>query len=133
MEEKLIEFPTAKLAKEKGFKNNTLSYYLIDNKSIMNNEIGKLGSYDCCSYNPKYGYTQQDIIAAPTQSLLAKWLREVHNIKVFINENLSGYFYQIVFVEDKMHCRIDSTITKCLPIYENILEIALFEALKLIK
>ena len=62
MEDSLIKYETAKLAKEKGFpQKGNLAY----------NKTGNLGKrYKAINY------------AASTQSLLQKWLREVHNIDV---------------------------------------------------
>lgn len=72
MKEQLISFETANSAKEKGFNEITGNYYqdgiegLLHEKSkIKNNE------FDTC-------------YEAPTQSLLQCWLREEHNIEVYI-------------------------------------------------
>lgn len=78
MEETLIDYETAKLAKEKGFDWNTDYYYNTDGESRYAsyydptpNNRGDMswfsgGNTFCC--------------AAPTQSLLQKWLRDVHSI-----------------------------------------------------
>ena len=115
MEEELISFETAKLAKEKGFD----FIYIIDNE-----------------------LTNHSLI---TQSLLAKWLREVHNIEVLINrippeavladknkgknilKNYNCYIWNL-----NSNPRIANNGT-FLDIYEEALEIGLQEALKLIK
>lgn len=72
MEEQLITFKTAKLAKEKEFDWKTLVW-----------EYEKKGTYDprnsSCypiDYNNEF---KEDRISIPTQSLLQKWLREEHN------------------------------------------------------
>lgn len=64
MEDSLITYKTAKLAKERGFpQKGNLAY----------NKDGNLGKrYKALNY------------AAPTQSLLQKWLREKHNIVVCV-------------------------------------------------
>ena len=68
MEEQLITLETAKLAKEKGFNIVTECFY---NKGsglkIQSDSLLRLG---------------EDVIEAPTQSLLQKWLRETHNLHV---------------------------------------------------
>lgn len=80
MKEELITFQTAKLAKEKGLvdKEFSINYYLpdgtMDLKILMKNPDIK---------NKGYGYY------APTQALLQKWLREVHNIHVEIKNDVA--------------------------------------------
>ena len=71
MTEEIVKYETAKLAGKKGFK------ILVDDAYFMANDNGEitlgLSNYD----EPIYGE-----IKAPTQSLLQKWLREIHNIDV---------------------------------------------------
>jgi hypothetical protein len=73
MENELIEFETAKLAKEKGFDEYSNAYYYHDDlrliKVLNKNSVDNIFKENSCS--------------APTQSLLQRWLREVH--KLFIN------------------------------------------------
>ena len=71
MKEQLISFETAKLAKKLGFKN---AYEFYDEEGIIE-PFGMEGGYTDCT---KHNY------AAPTQSLLQKWLREEHGIFVII-------------------------------------------------
>ena len=74
MEEQKVSFETAQLAKEKGFSEITETMYVI--------------SVDGYSKEQDYGkpYRADDTtIVRPTQSLLAKWLREIHNIEVLIS------------------------------------------------
>ena len=76
MEEKLISFETGKLAKEKGFNIiDVHAYYHI-------NEGYTLGHALCYS---EVNEQEDNLLLAPTQGLLQKWLREVHNINVFMN------------------------------------------------
>jgi len=70
MREQLISFETAKLAKEKGFDEQTLNHYGIASQAIF--------KYD--KWQDEEGFT----ICAPTQSLLQKWLREVHKIHIYV-------------------------------------------------
>ncbi len=97
MEEQLINFETAKLAKEKGF--NERGHYFYKVKSENDIEL-----YGCTKkqligfkgYKPIY-YKVNDYhtnkekynaklyrCSAPTQSLLQKWLREKYNIEINI-------------------------------------------------
>lgn len=108
IKEEKITFETAKLAKAKGFNPFTKGYYVeylkdkidpeypegggpfsmkkgeidFENEYITNNDIGK-NDLSCSSYC---------CYAAPTQSIMQRWLRENHNIDVwakpFILENM---------------------------------------------
>ena len=106
MQEDLISFETAKLAKEKGFDISTHSYYFEDNKFKENSIKGTNGYYGdeyefnlsefnenwndkwltkkdgdrCFGCSKQQGYLET--FSAPTQSLLQKWLREVHSIHI---------------------------------------------------
>jgi len=62
MKEQLITFETAKLAKEKQFEESVSNAYTKEGNLWKGND--------------------KRVYLAPTQSLLQKWLREVHNIHV---------------------------------------------------
>ena len=69
MKEELISLETAKLAKEKGF--NEVCQYGFNEKIQERIEM--------------YNFNKENLlISSPSQCLLAKWLREKHNIKVEI-------------------------------------------------
>ena len=114
MIEQLVEFETAKLAKERGFNEECWDYY--DNGGVSRPNITKVSN-------------KMKLISAPTQSLLQKWLREVHNIKltVMFREN------SITGTEswDWLIKGID-VFYKRFKTYEEALEKGLIEALKLI-
>jgi hypothetical protein len=142
MEEQLISFETAKLAEEKGFpqRNNDKDLHsgficekcwvcdLAGNKSVFSNS------------NAHAAW------AAPTQSLLQKWLREVHHIHISVEVtdidtikyflyiydkrefDSFDYFYSIYGMETKVGVNNKEFIS-----YEEALEVGLQEALKLIK
>lgn len=93
MEDQLITFETAKLAKEK----------------------------ECPLIKTRLNII---ISPVPTQSLLQKWLREVHNIHITIWYNELTKKYRIDTPEDLNESEYES--------YENALEIVLQEILKLI-
>ena len=133
MKEQLISFETAKLAKEKGFNIPTRNFYAdftwksIEVYSCI--EVGYNEFTDSMENNHGFG----DITLIPTQSLLQKWLREVHNIHVIpIPYNISSkeivYRNRIVYFEDNM----EQNKYIGLGIFEQSLEIGLQEALKLI-
>jgi len=125
MEERLISFETAKLAKEKGFEIKCNHYYFDDGKLIQHRTSIEDNEY----------YT-------PTQSLLQKWLREKQSLFVFVFANTyenneefdnpdtkedfikpSAYYYQI----NLRGCNIPFKT------YEEALEVGLYAALRLIK
>ena len=91
--DQVISLETAKLAKQKGFnagvKGNYVEY-LKTNKSDNPSFRTKKGevTYDSDYFinNDKmcdYSNENYTMYAAPTQSLLAKWLRDVHDIQVY--------------------------------------------------
>jgi ABC-type uncharacterized transport system permease subunit len=123
MTETLISFETAKLVKEKSFNEACVWYFtpeLIEygfKIPLKNSELGEFYS-------------------APTQSLLQKWLREVHNIHIsikiytYINFNKIKHQFSIRNLNNKI--TYSKTIYS-ISTYEEALEEALFESLKLIK
>jgi len=82
MTEKLIELETAKLAKEKGFNWLTRNYFGQINAEPFETHENSLDDYNSSRWDEKGG----EWISRPTQSLLQKWLREVHNIEVEVSQ-----------------------------------------------
>ena len=125
MKDTLISFETAKLAKEKGVELDIDGLYWED------------GSYDS-GENALIYEEFQGVVSAPTQSLLQKWLREVHKINIFISsktiENKTIFIPHGRTIPDTIKNNlIVDIIQYCTNnTYEEALEIALFEALKLI-
>jgi hypothetical protein len=142
MQEQLISFETAKLAKEKGFNWGCYIEYEVEDYeyrqgspgyskvTIKKGDLKKAdGSSIFRNWNNNY--------SAPTQSLLQKWLREKHKLYVYINPTtygeearysaqLDGYGKKGIFSSPL----IDGfTIYNS---YEEALEEGLHEALKLI-
>jgi len=129
MKDEIIEFKTAKLAKERGFKENSVYMVYNPNGKIIN------------LFHPQL----EGFIAtqAPTQSLLQRWLREVHNLHVNLNLRSShNYLLNIYSKEEEVGIRtqrkekylnIHKTSEELNNSYEQSLEIGLQEALKLIK
>ena len=123
MEDTRITFETAKLAKEKEFpQSRKAKGKFRDDGSIENLGIG--GSMiDTC----KEWYER------PTQSLLAKWLRERYNIHVTSQignlDFINTYHYDIRYIDkNKFKCKVKGNFKT----YEEALEAGLQEALKLI-
>ena len=88
MQEQLITFETAKLAKEKGFNELVIHYYTP--KGYCTESEGyrteKLVESNWNNGQGNYPTMPKDVsCSAPTQSLLQKWLREEHNIEVHVS------------------------------------------------
>lgn len=116
MEEQLINFETAELAKKKGFDEKCIWYYCGNQPKLKQINLKGLQNSDFISF-----------ISAPTQSLLQKWLREKHNIKVYL------IWYDDKLTEPRWSIYVNKTYINGNSNYENALEIGLQEALKLIK
>ncbi|ALN97320.1 hypothetical protein BOX09_gp77 [Flavobacterium phage Fpv1] len=115
--EELVSYLTAKLAKDKGFI-----------QSVYNQKL--LGFTPT---HPEYINEETNgIVSAPTQSLLCKWLRDIHNINIEIKtpDGKKGvWLYKI----HKIHGVGDySKQDFAYQNYEQALEAALEEALKLV-
>lgn len=122
MKEQSITFETAKLAKEKGFKQRDIevgfSYYKPDGEKLKLREYGTEFIKYCTPFC--------------TQSLLQKWLRESHQISIKIDD----FYTDSKLKFDYNICKLGSQEDNpkgLFETYEKALEEALFEALKLIK
>ncbi len=130
MEEELITLDTAKLAKEKGFREFNGKYYQ-DNSKVTDSILARPNSYD----NSDFRFIKC------SQSLLAKWLRENYNIFVTPSYTSCGYgtgWHWVIYKDIKKDYQdfVCSMIDKKLPLYDNFeeaFENGLQEALKLIK
>jgi len=136
MNEELIKYKTAVLAKKKGFNFIVKNYYYPEayntTKPIIYDQdiIENLNSHSSNAY-----YT------APTQSLLQRWLREVHDIHIkieFLFEENKYYFSIYQSDADKikfeLYC-LEANIEDYViyNTYEEALEDALYNTLNLIK
>ena len=125
VEERLIEYETATLAKDKGFNQYTEFKY-----KVLSDNCAHLLKEENSSFGEP----------APTQALLQKWLRENHNIEVDvcpgwdngkrIYECLIHQGFKDKFIE--LSIKGGGSGSHEL-IYEEALEKGLNEALKLIK
>ena len=121
MTDQLISLETAKLAKEKGFpqSQNAIQY-----------------TEDCDHNTGDHGqFIKHSRYTCVTQSLLQKWLREVHKIHIGVKPFYDAKFGIITYAGDIL--QIGNYIAKnkrltVQPTYESALEISLIEALKLI-
>jgi hypothetical protein len=141
MQEELITFKTAKLAKEKGFVNGTKGCFIVYKEDGINpkgDKGTKKGEFEYCKrFSLKNGELDSDedynYLERPTQSLLQKWLREVYNthlmVEPFYNEQKV-----LVYGFDLITERIEeeTIVEKGFKTYEEALELGLQEGLKLI-
>ena len=120
IEEQYVSVETAKLAKEKGFNElcnsdyckGLINYPHADNE-YTNSQISEDGR-----------------ISRPTQSLLARWLRENNRISVeyYFEKTSMDWFIAIVMMDEVCHTIYLSGFNTC----EEAIEAGLKEALKII-
>jgi hypothetical protein len=82
MKEALIEFSTAKLAKEKGFDWDCNHFYTVDEVLTPCLAVRVYEPVDNIVSDSNHAIRLY--YSAPTQSLLQKWLRDVHNIQMYV-------------------------------------------------
>jgi hypothetical protein len=113
MNEELITFETAKLANEKGFPKLDYGY-----------EYDKGG----CVVDPTFYKGDYSI---PSQSLLQRWIREKHNLKLWVafNYTKEWFCYYVNQYDDTVILNADLREAT----YEEALEKGLIEGLKLIE
>ena len=130
MEDTRITFETAKLAKEKGFTQET-NRFEIPYYNYKGEFKGDVSDWRIRRYLRGEDTSDIEFVSAPTQSLLAKWLREKHNIIIIVDyEGIDGYYYKFYSYKG-MKKFYDASNTNY-KTYEEALEIGLQEALKLI-
>lgn len=129
MTEEFVTLETAKLLKEKGFKEDVFTFYEVD---CVEGDMILSETYDVSeNFNEK-----NDCLSAPSQSLAQKWLRETKNIHICVYNCACGYGYEISKADNGTH--IASSAYKGTndggewDTYEEALESGLQEALKLI-
>ena len=125
MEDTRITFETAKLAKEKGFPQepNRLKIPYYNYKGEFKGDVKDW----LRKYLRKEDTSDVESVSAPTQSLLAKWLREEHNIHLIAYKNINIDGYDWCYITTDGITNINSYKT-----YEEAYEIGLQEALELI-
>ena len=125
MKENSVGFFVAKLAKEKGFpqepNRRKVPYY--NYKGEFNGDVTDF----LRKYLREEDTSDVESVSAPTQSLLAKWLREKHNIHLIAYKNINIDGYDWCYITTDGITNINSYKT-----YEEALEVGLQEALKLI-
>ena len=147
MEDTIVSFKIAKLAKKKGFglgENDycqLLYFYNLEGKLndikdnlflFKNTSASHLGALTLSDIEIEISFMDNsidEIILAPTQSLLQKWFRDVHKIHIQINWYADGTYkaslISDVFEDEENDVSFFNTFEECL-------EDALFEALNCI-
>ena len=124
MNEQLISFDVAKLAKEVGF-----DWEVLFGMNIEGNRI---------PFDVEGGYTnwnKHNTYSVPPQSLLQKWFRDVHGVAVHISTDITLSW---VYTIQSLHPQATYTgptiaSEEVFSTYEESLEKGLYRALKLIK
>lgn len=136
MKEELITLDTAIIAKEKGFNITTPQIFYrhteVDKFESSNNLCVGDGYRVYKKDWSKY-FTLKNVIYKPTQSLLQRWLREVHNIFVNVKSEDYGSHTFHLFGDDIPTSKWVLEDGEYEDTYEEALEKGLQEALKLIK
>ena len=148
MKEQLITFETARLAKELGFDwECNIAWLLSDRwgnlegKNVRTGDIIKvdMSTRNFCNTLNNNIYKNvkpkgcKEICAAPTQSVLQKWLRDKYNVHIEIipdEEDPKNLWWSVVYHLDNMQ---EPTSNGPFETFEIALEKGLQEALKLIK
>lgn len=170
IQEDLISYETALLAKSKGFNIPTIDYfkqdagYMVIPGTSEKHERGKWVEEGLIISDDYYNqiltledfksdwnnveideqckkYYYLDLISRPTQALLAKWLRDVHKLGVFVDCTTyvpegsklnNSYYWFITDVEYRGIYNVDDLESEYYDTYEQALEEGLKAALKLI-
>ena len=131
MEDQLISFETAKLAKEKGF-DIPVEYGGFNSKMRLTRQIS-MYKIQLTNWNKNHTISGKPSFSVPTQSLLQKWLREEHNIHCWlIPAEIDKAYRCYIWSGIKLNL-LESINTSSFKTYEEALEKGLQEALKLIK
>lgn len=144
MEEQIVSFETAKLAKEKKFNWKCRGKIHCSHEHFVKKNVipSNVNTYHKNMFAPieNHNRTFQDgtqtYTSLPTQSLLQKWLREVHNIHIIVFLNSEKQYFSDVYQNFQLPVdsgELDSLLSGRVYIsYEDALEAALQEALNLI-
>ena len=135
MEEQLISFGIAKILKEKNIVIESFYHYDTDGYLMENSVSNKshVATHHLFGNNTdfeldRWGGGNISSIAAPTQSLLQKWLRETKKIIISVVFELNSYE---LFIDNGYNTGSEG-YGDTFDTYEEALETGLQEALKLI-
>lgn len=128
--EEIVTFEVAKLAKEKGFNVPTDRYYHIYDDVIEAQNSLEMTGDGCADF---YNSLNRCRCAAPTQSLLQRWLREEKGITICADIFDDGWFFDIstFYKQDTGIYEVDIPYksSNVSPVYDTY-ELALEDALK---
>lgn len=126
MTEEFVTLETAKLLKEKGFKEDVFTFYEVD---CVEGDMILSETYDESeNFNEK-----NDCLSAPSQSLAQKWLRETKNLHIEMSYMYGDYWiYDILTIPNHDLVGLSDRPIIHYDTYEEALEAGLQEALKLI-
>jgi len=146
IKDQIVLFETGKLAKEKGYDVTSNGYFTQYLKNQIDPEYPEGGGPFSMTKgeiefdNNYFGnnmeqtdYTNETyfMCAAPTQTLLARWLREVHNIQVYVNSQTKDgngkYRDYVAHVNGK---EINDPRDSEFQTYEEAMEVGLYVALE---
>lgn len=129
MKEQLVTLEIAVLAEEKGCEIK-----LYDEKDWE--YVNSYGDIILCNYNPQKEYPKANRVIYCPQSLLQKWLRDNHMIRIYVEQGVSGNFIVTMYTwpgDNQLGKWVRYNNTQSYNTYEEALEKGLQEALKLIK
>ncbi len=107
--EEICTYEVCKVAKEKGFNCEVYNYYQATKyycESLrgieLHSECWKLETDECYS---RYNKGSEDIVSAPTQSLLQRWLRENKEVEVYVRHfeetNKYPHHFGVIITDNK--------------------------------
>jgi hypothetical protein len=134
MEDRLVTFETAELAKERGFSVYTQKVYVETLEHTV--EMGRGGDCTFPYQAPRVlnsgKFDQWDVVhcKAPTQSLLQKWLRDKHYCYAYALPSYVGYSLKKKHYGEIAHLNKVRQLGDYFDEYEDALESILQEALK---
>ena len=107
--EDYVSFEIAKLLKEKGFDETCRAFWKEWNGEISLCGCNSSHTFEYCHNTmlENYNDSEETNITAPTLQMAMKWLREVHNLFIFIStwlrhkDNTIQYYYEIRNLNDK--------------------------------
>tara|TARA_R100001377_G_scaffold85310_1_gene71492 strand:+ start:28785 stop:29204 length:420 start_codon:yes stop_codon:yes gene_type:complete len=135
MQEQLVSFETAKLAKEKGFKEKCIFAYGAEEEA---SQIVDVKDFTCWLDFNSLESSEYWNVSAPTQPSLQKWLRDHCNMHIDIMVSRVNYrsdveFHYSLSEHGKGYSTQHSYRSEFTGTYEEALEIVLKEALRIIK
>lgn len=139
MEDQLISFETAKLAKDKGFNWKCLHGCSAEHPKDIHLSFDLTGEnyFGIESIYNAEENTDIKHFLLPTQSLLQKWLREEYKIHIRINYLddvlFFGFYVENIKINTELIEETYGSHDNRFKTYEEALEKGLFETLKLIK